>query len=85
MTQCELGRTYKDKVTGLTGVAVCRTEWLGGCVRIGLQAKLKEDGRVPKLKEFDEPQLVLQKGVKIIKVSEPEKPEHGPRPSPERR
>jgi len=53
----ELGKTYTDPITKLTGVAVGRLTWLYACSRIGLQARAKEDGTVPDVVWFDEPQL----------------------------
>ncbi len=53
-----LGETYTDVVTGYKGVAVCRTEWMEGCFRIGLQGKVKKDGEIPDMLTFDEPQLL---------------------------
>lgn len=41
-----LGRTYKDKLTGLKGTAISRTTFLYACVRIAVQPPLlkKDDG-----------------------------------------
>ena len=33
-TRIELGQKVRDRITGCTGVVVCRSEWLHGCVRI---------------------------------------------------
>lgn len=59
----ELGKTYKDRISGFTGVAVARTDYLFGCVRILLTpTKLKKDGDFLPDGWFDEPQLVKAKG-----------------------
>ena len=69
----ELGKEYIDPITGFTGVAVCRTTYLYGCDRIGLQAKVTKEGKVPPFEYFDE--LQLQK-------KEPNKRIGGPQPNP---
>jgi hypothetical protein len=53
-----LGSIVKDSVTGLTGVAVCRSEWLWGCVRIGVQPQGFKDGKPYDEVWFDEARLV---------------------------
>lgn len=67
-----LGDRVKDKVTGLSGIAVARTEWLYGCIRITVQPeKLGKDGNVPETSTFDEPQLEVVKSqvVKNTKIN----------------
>lgn len=54
----ELGDKVKDNVTGFTGVAVCRCEWLHGCIRWIVQPEgLTKDGKIFENGAFDEPQL----------------------------
>ncbi len=36
----ELGQKVRDKITGLTGIAVTRIEYLNGCVQIGVKPKM---------------------------------------------
>ena len=43
--QIELGVQVKDQVTGLTGIAVARTCWLNGCVRITIQPVIDKEGK----------------------------------------
>ena len=71
----QLGQKVKDPITGYEGTAVSKTQWLYGCTRIGVQAKIGEDGKVPEMYCFDEPQL------ESVKPGENEIP-GGPRPSP---
>ena len=52
-----LGQEVKDIVTGLKGIAVARNCWLNGCVRIGIQAKVNKDGKVPDVDWADEKQV----------------------------
>ena len=45
----KLGTIVQDRVTGLQGVAVCRTEYLTGCTRVGVQPKgTQKDGAMGK-------------------------------------
>lgn len=53
----KLGEKYTDNITGFTGVATARIEYLTGCVHIGLQGKVKEDGSLPAAEYFDECRL----------------------------
>jgi len=53
----KLGIRVKDSITGYEGVAIARTDWLYGCVRITIQGDLDKDGQVPDNVTFDEDQL----------------------------
>jgi len=53
----ELGQKVKDPITGFEGIAVAKTQWLYGCTRFGVQARIDKDGKVPEAQWFDEPQL----------------------------
>lgn len=41
----ELGKTYRDLVTGFTGVCMGITQYLTGCDRIGLLSTTLKDGK----------------------------------------
>lgn len=58
-----LGKRYKDCISGFTGIAVAKTEWLYGCIRITLAGTVT-DGE-PKDFTFDEPQLVTVEDDKL--------------------
>ncbi len=76
MKKIKLGAEVRDKVTGYSGIAVARTEYLQGCARITVQAKVKEDGEVPDELTFDEPLLeVTGRGI----LPEEKEPAGGPR------
>ena len=49
-----LGMTVKDIITGLTGVAVCRSSYLTGCDRISIQPLELKDGKPAEWCAFDE-------------------------------
>ncbi len=55
----EVGTKVKDSVTGYTGLAVARTEWLNGCFRITIQAPVDKDGKVPDQLTCDEPSVEI--------------------------
>jgi hypothetical protein len=74
MEKVILGQEVKDKITGYKGIATSRTHYLAGCDRIEVQAPLKEDGTLPDICCFDEPQLeVIGRGILLEKVSTPKK------------
>lgn len=83
----ELGTKVKDKVTGLTGIITTRTEFLHGCVRVGVQPQELKDGKPVDPVSFDEPQLeVLAEpadfGQHATAEPRPDPRRHGDRPSP---
>jgi hypothetical protein len=49
----KLGQTLKDKVTGFTGIATAKVEYLSGCVQFGLQPEIDKEGKVPDAAFFD--------------------------------
>lgn len=70
----DLGDEVKDKVTGFTGVIMCRSQYYTGCNRYSLQSqtlvKDKQTGKVsvPDWHAFDEDMLVfVSKGLNIKK------------------
>jgi hypothetical protein len=54
----KLGQTYTDSITGFSGVAVAKTEFLHGCVRVSIQPKELREGKPIDPQVFDEQQLV---------------------------
>lgn len=60
-----LGDRVKDRISGIKGIAIARTEWLYGCVRITIQPeKLDKDGKQHDNISVDEPQVqVIKAGV----------------------
>ena len=76
MTEIVLGKTYRDKVSGMEGVALCRSQWMYGCERITLQPaydKTKNDGKMPDMVVFDAPSLELVRDAEPVKVDEKQK------------
>lgn len=60
----KLGQVYTDSITGFTGVATSKTEFLHGCVRVGLTPKELRDGKPIEAQVFDEQQLDAESTVK---------------------
>jgi len=57
----QLGQEYHDRISGFIGVATSRTEYLYGCVRVGLESrKAGADGKPLDTQYFDEQRLVTQ-------------------------
>lgn len=90
--QIQLGQQVKDVVTGFTGIAMSRVEWMNGCVRLGLQPQVDKDGKHPDLVYIDEVQLEVS-GPRVVlpaadEVTEPASiptsPPAGPRADPVR-
>jgi hypothetical protein len=77
----KLGDKVKDTVTGFTGIAVCKAEWLNGCTRWSVQDQKLRNGNVGELQTFDEPQLYV---VKSAAVSRGSQSTGGPAPTPQR-
>lgn len=52
----KLGVKVKDSITGFMGVAVSRTEYLYGCVRVGVEGEAKPG----EIYYFDEQRLTVE-------------------------
>ena len=71
----ELGDRVKDRITGLTGIAIARTEWLYGCVRYSVQPEETKDGKPADCYVVDAHQLEVVQKTDIAKPP----PRHGDR------
>lgn len=79
--QVDLGDVVRDVITGLSGVAIARTEWMNGCSRVYVQPKELKDGVPVESTTFDESDLVIE--VKS-EVAPKRAKTGGPRPEPRR-
>lgn len=77
MSEIKLGDLARDKITGFEGIVISRTEWLNGCVRLGVQPQKLKDGQPLDDKVFDVGQLVL---VEAAAFDRKPKPTGGPYP-----
>lgn len=55
----QLGDKVKCKITGMTGTALARCEYLNGCVQFEVQPKKLKDGEPVKSRWIDEQYLVI--------------------------
>lgn len=87
----QLGDYVEDTVTGLKGYAICRLEYLNGCVRFSIQPKEIHEGKVAEQHYCDEQQvrvlraLAWQDDTKLQKRADalyPQAATGGDRPSP---
>ena len=53
----KLGSKVRDNITGFTGIATARTEWLHGCARVTVQPQALHDGKPIDPFTFDEEQM----------------------------
>lgn len=54
----KLGWKVKDVVTGFTGIAICRTKFLTGCVQIGILPQSEDPTKYPDSNHIDESRLI---------------------------
>jgi hypothetical protein len=57
MDKFALGVQLRDVVTGFTGIATGRAEYLTGCTQYALAPKVDADGKVQQSEWFDEQRL----------------------------
>ena len=55
--EIRLGNKVKDKVTGYTGIAVTKVEYLNGCVQFCVKPEVGKDGKMPDGEYIDVHQL----------------------------
>ncbi len=61
-----LGNEVKDKVTGFTGIATSRIEYLNGCKQICIKPKMVKDSKMPDGEYIDIQQIeVVGEGVDV--------------------
>lgn len=79
MSEPQIGDEVRDIVSGYTGIVVARTEWANGCVRYGVQGKVKEEYAEPAW--IDREQLEVRVRGKLQLAGSPT---GGSRPRPRR-
>jgi len=60
----KLGTIVTDRITGLTGMAVARIEYLNGCISVCVQPKELKDGKPVRTSWIDEQQLTEESEAK---------------------
>ena len=67
----QLGQKVKDKITGFTGIAIGKCEYLTGCTQYGVAPAAGKDSKIPDTHWFDENRIeVVGKGI-TIKTGKP--------------
>ena len=61
----KLGDKVKDNVSGFKGIAISKHTYLQGCTRISIQPQIDQDGKLPVIESFDEPQLTIIEASKV--------------------
>lgn len=69
-----LGSILRDSITGFTGTATSRVEYLTGCVQYGIVPKCGKDGKSTSVEYYDEQRLVFVKSGPVT----PSRPTGGP-------
>ncbi len=65
MDKIKLGNKVRCKVTGITGIATAKCEYINGCVQYGV-TPASTDGKYPDTHYLDKKQLeYLDKGIQI--------------------
>jgi hypothetical protein len=83
--QIELGDEVEDVVTGFRGITTCKTDYLNGCAKFGVQPKQGKDGKMPETWHIDEPQLkVVKKSSVKPGITIPPATPKNPNPQPVR-
>lgn len=54
-----LGVKARDKITGFTGIVICRAYYLTGCTRYGVRPLVGDDMKIREAEWFDEPILEI--------------------------
>jgi hypothetical protein len=57
-----LGQKVRDIVTGFTGIAIARVEYLNGCVQFCVKPPVDKDGKMESGEYIDDSQLELVDG-----------------------
>lgn len=48
-----LGSKVRDRITGFTGIAIARVEYLTGCIQVGISPPLSAEGKLIPAEYFD--------------------------------
>ena len=57
--EIELGDKVRDKITGFTGIAVARTEFINGCIQYNVLPKGDKINKMPEDMSIDEQTLEI--------------------------
>jgi len=64
----QLGDVIRDKISGFTGVATSRTEYLNGCIRWAISPQQLHEGKPIEAGYFDEEQVEVVDAPKVLPI-----------------
>ncbi len=76
----KLGDVVRDKISGFSGVATCRLDYLNGCVRWQVSPRILHEAKLVDAQYFDDEQLEIVPGEEGIHLVHRET--GGDRPAP---
>jgi hypothetical protein len=62
----ELGRSYRDRITGFKGMATGHVRYISGCNQVLLAPPVDKDGKLRDAQWFDEQRLEDQGGKTLV-------------------
>lgn len=66
MSEIKLGNKVRDKVTGFTGIATAKIEYINGCIQYCVKPKVAKDNTMSEGEYIDIDELeVIRGGIKI--------------------
>ncbi len=65
MTNIKLGSKVRDKVTGFTGIATAKIEYLNGCIQICIKPPVDKNNKMPDVEYVDIDQIEILEEEKI--------------------
>jgi hypothetical protein len=80
-----LGDKVKDRISGFEGIATCRSEYMFGCVRVGVSPRGTHEGKPVESQWFDEDQLDVIEVSAIQRPASVDERRGGPMSAPPRR
>lgn len=63
-----LGNQVRDIVTGYTGIACSKVEYLNGCIQFGVKGSVSEPGKMPDAHYIDIEQLEYAGNIKLFLI-----------------
>ncbi len=78
----ELGDRVRDKISGFTGIATSRHEYMNGCVRYTIDSEELKDGKPVDGQWFDEQQIEIVEAKEIEAAKDAVASIGGPQPAP---
>lgn len=77
--QINTGDEVKDSITGFSGVAICISSWLNGCVRVTIQPRELHEGKPIDAQTFDVEQIEVVKSATHAPLRKTGGPHDAPR------